>query len=71
MPMKERKEIPFEKYNFRRDKYQITDLPYQMGNNEMGGLAHLSGLGFNNLYFADVWDTDKKSGRTLSFMIYR
>ncbi len=57
--MRERKEFPFEKYNFKRKKYQVTDLPYQMGNNEMGGLAHLSGLGFHNLYFADVWDTEE------------
>ena len=52
-----RKEIPFEKYNFRRVAYRRSELSYQMGNNEMGGLAHNSGLGFEMMYFADVWRT--------------
>lgn len=57
--MHKRKEIPFEKYNFRRKQFKAKDLPYLMGNNEMGGLAHLSGLGFEKLFFTDVWDTEK------------
>jgi len=57
--MGKRKEIPFEKYNFKRNTYKVTDLPYQMGNSEMGGLVNLSGLGFQKLYFSDVWDTER------------
>ncbi|MFW6370910.1 MAG: hypothetical protein ACOC10_06865 [Bacteroidota bacterium] len=57
--MNKRREIPFEKYNFKRATYKKDDLPYQMGNAEMGGLVSKSGLGFEKLYFADVWDTEK------------
>ncbi|HKK63888.1 MAG TPA: hypothetical protein VJ951_15085 [Bacteroidales bacterium] len=57
--MNKRKEIPFEKYNFKRATYKKADLPNQMGNAEMGGLVSKSGLGFEKLYFADVWDTEE------------
>ena len=51
-----RKEMPFQKYNFTRNEYHNDEVDYLMGNAEMGGLASKDGLGFNKLWFADVWE---------------
>ncbi|MBT6030970.1 MAG: hypothetical protein HOH19_00200 [Kordiimonadaceae bacterium] len=50
-----RAEMPLEKYDFNRTTYNPEDLKYLMGNAEMGGLADLKGLGFEKLWFTDVW----------------
>ena len=43
------------KYTIERSKYDAGDITLLMGNAEMGGRAHLSGLGFDQLYFSDLW----------------
>ena len=53
-----RKEMPFEKYNFKRTKYHHKAQEYLMGNGEMGGWASNDGLGFKKLWFADVWQNE-------------
>lgn len=60
-----RKEMPFEKYNFVRTRYNEKDFPYQMGNAEMGGLTEKRGLGFEKIWFTDVWG-DKQRRKPLS-----
>ena len=52
----ERVEMPMEKYNFRRDAYDPDDLEFLMGNGEMGGWVAKDGLGFEKLWFTDVWE---------------
>jgi len=54
-----RKEMPFEKYNFIRTSYNEKNFEFQMGNAEMGGLTDKRGLGFEKLWFTDIW-SDKQ-----------
>ncbi|KPL14142.1 MAG: hypothetical protein AMS26_11775 [Bacteroides sp. SM23_62] len=60
VPIKEeewmRLEMPMERYNFIREVYAPDDLEFLMGNGEMGGWARKDGLGFENLWFTDVWE---------------
>lgn len=60
MPSRDEKlvrvEMPLENYNFSRDAYKPGDLEFLMGNGEMGGLVAKDGLGFEKLWFTDVWD---------------
>lgn len=51
----ERVEMPFEKYNFVREQFTTDHIGLLMGNAEMGGLAANDGLGFEQLWFTDVW----------------
>ena len=48
--------MPFEKYDYCRKVFNGSDLEYLMGNAEMGGLADIRGLGFEKLWFTDVWE---------------
>lgn len=50
-----RKEMPFGKYNFIRNSYREQNLEFLMGNGEMGALADKKGLGFEKLWFTDLW----------------
>ncbi|MDW3211451.1 MAG: hypothetical protein R8N23_16390 [Reichenbachiella sp.] len=51
-----RKEMPLRQYNFHRESYDSVALRYLMGNAEMGGLVDLNGLGFDQLWFTDLWE---------------
>lgn len=55
----ERQEMPFEKYDFLRNEYNPKDIGYLLGNAEMGGIADNTGLGFEKLWFTDVWENDR------------
>ena len=50
-----RKEMPFEKYHFERTQFNSEDQELLMGSGEMGGWVSNNGLGFEKLWFADVW----------------
>jgi len=49
-------EMPLPDYDYIRTAYNSTDLEFIMGNAEMGGLADIRGLGFEKLWFTDVWE---------------
>lgn len=54
-----RQEMPFDKYDFVRNEYRKSDMGYLLGNAEMGGIADNTGLGFEKLWFTDVWEDDQ------------
>ena len=54
-----RKEMPLEKYNFLREEYKADNQKLLMGNGEMGGWVSNDGLGFEKLWFTDLWENDK------------
>ena len=47
--------MPLEEYNFIREDYQPDDIEFLMGNGEMGGWVSKDGLGFEKMWFTDVW----------------
>lgn len=55
----QRKEMPFDKYDFIRTEFKSGDMGYLLGNAEMGGIADIDGLGFEKLWFTDVWEDDE------------
>jgi len=55
----DRQEMPFHKYDFVRTQYNPDDIGYLLGNAEMGGIADNTGLGFEKLWFTDVWENDR------------
>lgn len=59
-----RVEMPLSRYSFERTAFNDRDMPYLMGNGEMGGLADLKGLGFERLWFANLW-SDAEARRPL------
>lgn len=50
-----RKEMPLDNYGYERDHYETRDLEYLLGNAEMGALSNNKGLGFEKLWFTDMW----------------
>lgn len=55
-----RQEMPFKKYGFERTNYDDGGFEFLMGNGEMGGRVHYSGLGLEKLWFADYWKNPKQ-----------
>ncbi|MCB9258488.1 MAG: hypothetical protein H6612_03965 [Ignavibacteriales bacterium] len=58
----DRNEMPFDKYDFIRNEYNSTDMGYLLGNAEMGGIADINGLGFEKLWFTDLWEDAEARG---------
>jgi len=56
---KPKQKMPFEKYDFVRNEFNATDMGCLLGNAEMGGIADINGLGFEKLWFTDVWEDDE------------
>jgi len=44
-----------KQYSFVRNKYEPTEIGFLMGNNNMGGLADHSGLGFKEIWLNSLW----------------
>ncbi len=47
-----------EKYGFKREVYDKSNMTLLLGNAEMGGRARLDGLGFDRIWFSDFWRTN-------------
>ena len=58
-----------QKYNFVFDAFPDGELPFLMGNNEMGGLASTTGTGFPFMWFADVWKHESARTSLLGFTL--
>ncbi len=58
-----------QKYNFVFDAFPDEELPFLMGNSEMGGLASKSGTGFPFMWFADVWKNPSSRTSLLGFQL--
>lgn len=54
-----RQEMPFDRYDFVRTAYKADEIGYLLGNAEMGGIADATGLGFEKLWFTDLWESDR------------
>ena len=51
-------ERKLEKYGFKREVYDKSDMTLLIGNAEMGGPGRLDGLGFDRIWFSDFWRTN-------------
>jgi len=57
------------KYNFVFDTFPEGELPFLMGNSEMGGLISPTGTGFPFMWFADVWKHESARTSLLGFTL--
>ncbi len=46
------------KYSFSRNEYNSSEIGILLGNAEMGGLADKLGLGFEELWLAELWENE-------------